>query len=95
MGTLSGESNSFFIFVSHLSRGQLLKKRVCSRRSKFFPLRVDDIMKGLHWSGKQTGRYRSYFPCKHDKNRGGELLHLKRHVYRPNTFDLELHQNEV
>ena len=43
-----------FIFASHLIRGQLLKKRICSPWSKLFPLRVDPILKGLHFPGKQT-----------------------------------------
>ena len=28
-----------------LNRGQLLKERICSYRSKFFPVRVDPILK--------------------------------------------------
>ena len=56
-------SNSFiFIFASHLISGQLLKKRICSFRSKFFSLRVDPIFRGLHCSGKQTGSHKSCFP---------------------------------
>ena len=33
------------IFASLLSKGQLLKERICSSRSKFLPLRVDSIFK--------------------------------------------------
>ena len=35
------EKATFHIFASLFSRGQLLKVRICSFRSKFFPLRVD------------------------------------------------------
>ena len=57
-------SNSFilFFFASHLFRGQHLKERICSPRSKFFPLRVDPILKGLHCPGKQTGSHKSRLP---------------------------------
>ena len=33
-----------FIFASHLIRGQLLKNRICSHRSKLLPLKVDPIL---------------------------------------------------
>ena len=45
----------FFIFISHLISGQLIKKRVGSPRSKVFPLRIDPMLKGLHCPGKQKG----------------------------------------
>ena len=62
MGILSQESNSFiFIFASQLIRGQFLKKRICSPKSKFFPLRVDPIWKGLHCPGRQTGSHKNCF----------------------------------
>ena len=35
----------FSSFASFLARGQPLKGRICSSRSKFFPLRVDPILK--------------------------------------------------
>ena len=34
-------------FASLLNRGHLSKERICSSRSKFFPLRVDPIFKEL------------------------------------------------
>ena len=37
----------FLFFASHLIRGWLLKKRICSHRSKFFPLRVDPFLKNF------------------------------------------------
>ena len=60
MGTVSGGSNSvIFIFPFLLNRGQLLKERICSSRSKFFPLRVDLILEGHI---KQTETYESCSP---------------------------------
>ena len=40
-----GSNSLIFIFASHLNRGHLLKKRICSPRSKSFLLRVDLILK--------------------------------------------------
>ena len=40
MGILSQEATQL-LFASLLSRGQFLKERICSPRTKFFPLRVD------------------------------------------------------
>ena len=56
--TVRGSNYFIFIFASHLIRSQLLKKRICSPRSKFIPLRVDSILKGLHCPRKQTGRHK-------------------------------------
>ena len=41
-----GNNSSIFIFASLLNGGQLLKKRICSCRSKFFPSRVDPFWMG-------------------------------------------------
>ena len=49
MGKLSGEATLFSLSPSLSLGGQLLKKRICSFWSKFFPLRVDPTFKGLHW----------------------------------------------
>ena len=55
MGILSGEATlSMASFASLINRGQLLKKRICSFRSKFFVLIVDPIMEGLCCPGKQV-----------------------------------------
>ena len=74
MGTLSGQATLFiFIFASYLtnSKGQLIKKRICSPRSKFFSLNVDIILKRLHCpEEKQTGRHENCFPLKMIENRG-------------------------
>ena len=55
-GYLFRENNSFiFLFASNLSRGQVLKTRICSHWSKFFPVRVISISNlkkraCSHWS---------------------------------------------
>ena len=49
----SNSINFHFCLPSH--EGQLLKKRICSYRSKFSPLRVDPILGKLHFPGQQTG----------------------------------------
>ena len=36
-----GSNPARFNFAFHLSLGKLLKEKICSVRSKFFPLRVD------------------------------------------------------
>ena len=53
--TFRGSNSVIFIFASLklLNRGVLLKKRICSCRSKFFPLRVDPFSEVLFRSGKQ------------------------------------------
>ena len=59
MDTLSGEIIAIVIFVSLLNNGLLLKERICSHRSKFFPLSVDFIVEQLGHQGKQTGSHKS------------------------------------
>ena len=45
---ISRVSNSFtFIFVFILKGDQLLRERICSSRSKFFPFRVDSFLRGF------------------------------------------------
>ena len=53
--TFRGSNYVIFIFASHLIRDQLLKKRICSHGSKFFPLRVDSILGKLRPPDEQTG----------------------------------------
>ena len=58
-------SNSDILIVASLPGGaQLLKQRICSSRSKFFPLRVESILELPHSPGKQTGSHKSCFPLK-------------------------------
>ena len=47
-----GSNYFIFIVVSHHIRGKLLNKRIC----KFFPLKVDPILKELHYPGQQTNK---------------------------------------
>ena len=62
--TFRGSNSFIFIFASHLNGGQLLKKRICSPRSKFFSLRVDPVLKGLHCPVKQIGSKKNCLPLK-------------------------------
>ena len=52
--TFRGSNSVIFIFASHMNWGHLIKERICSRWSKFFPLRVDPILERLCPLGKQT-----------------------------------------
>ena len=57
-GCTLGGTTVVFRFAAILNCGQLLKERICSHRSKFFPLRVDPISEYLRRfrSGKQPGK---------------------------------------
>ena len=46
-------------YVSFLRRDQLLKGRICSQMSKFFPLRVDPHFEELPYPEKQVGIHAS------------------------------------
>ena len=56
-----GRHSAICIFGALLNRWQLLKERICFCRSKFFPLRVDPLLEGLHPPGKQ-GRVTKVVP---------------------------------
>ena len=43
-----GYNSASFLFAILLNGNQILKERICSSRSKFFPLRVDSLLEGLH-----------------------------------------------
>ena len=45
--TTMGCNSVIIILGSFLNRVQLLRERICSHRSKFFPLRVDAILETL------------------------------------------------
>ena len=65
MYTLLREATLPFPFcASLLSKGQLLKERICSIRSKFFPLTVDPILELLCLPGRQSECHYSCFPWK-------------------------------
>ena len=48
-----GSRSDSFSFAFLLGGGQLLKKRICSCRSKFFPLRVDPIWFDFYVQGSK------------------------------------------
>ena len=50
---------SYDVFPHLVNRDQLLEKRICSSRSKFFSLGVDSILGGVHPSGRQTENHES------------------------------------
>ena len=56
-------------FASFFNGGQLLKERICSKRSKFFPLRADSILEVIYRPQKQTEIYFQFvFPfCRNDR----------------------------
>ena len=57
-----GSNSAIFFFASLFSGAQLLRKRICSNRSKFFPSRVDPILEGLYYVGRQSGSHNRLFP---------------------------------
>ena len=58
---LSNSSTFTFAFCPYSNGSQLVKGRICSSRSKFFPLRVDFHIEGPHF---QTGVHESCPICK-------------------------------
>ena len=62
--TFRGSNSVIFIVASHINWGHLLKERICSHWSKFFPLRVDPILERLHPACKQTGSLKNCLPLK-------------------------------
>ena len=60
--TLRGSNCIIFVFGSLLNRGYLFKERICSFRSKFFPLTVDLVLEELYCPEKQTESYDSCSP---------------------------------
>ena len=59
--TFRGINSFIFIFVSHLIRGKLLKKRICSQSSKFYLLRGDLILRAI--SAKEANRMDGWMTC--------------------------------
>ena len=51
MAKFAQGSNSAFIIFASFVWTQLLKERICSFRSKFFPLRADPFLKGIITQG--------------------------------------------
>ena len=59
---VKGRNAFIFIFASHHIMDQLLQKRICSLRSKFFPVRVDHISKRVALSKKANRKSEKMFP---------------------------------
>ena len=82
-----GSNSFFFISAFHLIRSLLLKKRICSPRSKLFPLRVESISEGFRYPGRETGSHKNCVPLKNDERfYGGVPLHLKKVLHVPHTI---------
>ena len=64
--TFRGTNPILLIVASNIYWGLLIKERICSHRSKFFPLRVDPILGRLRPLGncKQTGSLENCLPLK-------------------------------
>ena len=74
-----GELTPLFHFASLIYKGQLLKERICSSRSKFFPRRVTLFLDWLRFHGKQTGIPKKLFPfAKILGEKGSIRIHLNR-----------------
>ena len=75
--TFKGSNSSSFIFVSLIIRGQLLKERICSSRSKFFSLRVYPFWLG-YIVQRRKQEVQKLFPfVEIVEEQGGVLTHLK------------------
>ena len=84
--TFKGSNCYIFIFASLLNTGQLLKERICSPRSKFFPLRVDHILEGLgraSSSREAEKKSQKLFPfVEMAEKYGGSPIHLRAMYYQ-------------
>ena len=69
-------STSVPIFISAALHkgGQLLNERICSPRSKFFPLKVYPILEGLHLSREAKKDSQKLFPFIKMKKKIGSIL---------------------
>ena len=78
MGTLFGEATpSALFFASLVGRGQLLQERICSHRSKFFPLRDDPSLEVLRHIRKANRKSLKLFAfVKVAEQHGGVPVHL-------------------
>ena len=78
MGTLVRGSNfALVIFASPFSVGQLLNERICSFRSKFFPLKVDPFWKGFYTEGSKQEVTKVVSLCKYDRKKHERIpIHL-------------------
>ena len=64
--TFKGSNSTGPYFASFLNGGQLLKNRICSCRSKFFPLGADPILLGIVAQKSIPGNTKFVSLCKND-----------------------------
>ena len=62
--TFRGSNSVIFIIASYINWGQLINERICSHRSKFFPLRVDPFMGRPRPPEKETGSHENFLLLK-------------------------------
>ena len=60
--TFRGSNSTTSSYFSLLHGAQLLKERICSSGSKFFPLREDPFLEGFRRPEKQTGGHECCCP---------------------------------
>ena len=53
----------FFFFLHHFDRSQLLKVRICSNASYFFPLQKTSVLKESFVSCEAKRKSQKLFPC--------------------------------
>ena len=75
--TLSGEKLLPFSFLPPFTKKSLLlKERICSSRSKFFPLKIDSFLERFHFHAMQTGSHKLSSIVKLSKKYCGVPTHL-------------------
>ena len=86
MGILSGEATLFIFLIM----GQLLEERICSFRSKFFPLRVALFLEWLSCPGRQIGNLINCLPLQN----GGQTCWCT-HTPKPQCVNEVYHEPEA
>ena len=81
-----GSNSVIYNFPSLLKRGLLSKERICSHRSKFFPLRVDPFLGRLRPAGKQTGSHENCLPLKTWRKKMEVYSYTLRQVFSRGQF---------
>lgn len=87
-------SNSFhFHFHRPSNCGQILKERICFFWSKFFPFKLDPVMKGLYYPRKETGTHKSFFPFAKMAEKSREVFSIICNLYM--YIQKRITQNEL
>ena len=74
--TFRGSKSVIFIFTYYLIRVPLVKRKICSHGSEFFPLRVDSILGRLRSPGNAKKKSRKLSPFENMVEKdGGVPLH--------------------